>query len=331
MSVSLGSRYCVEGAEKLKLPPASSLVAIGNFDGVHRGHQAVLGSAFDEADRRGLKPLVLTFHPHPSEVLGRGALPLLTALERKVELIARLADDVCVVAQPFDLTLAAKKPVDFVEELLVRCLGAAVVIVGRNFRFGHRREGDLTTLAELGQRFGFEARAEALVGDEVGCFSSTRVRDALSTGDVREAASVLGRPHMLTGRVEKGDQRGRSLGFPTANLGAIREALPEQGVYAALVDVEEPAGGFRRIAGAVMNVGSRPTFAAGSSVEAHLLDFEGDLYGRRLRAHLVERLRAEQRFDGVDALRRQIELDAARGREILAGAEPDPRAGEAWY
>ncbi len=320
----------VDGAAQLEVPKTGSLVAIGNFDGVHLGHQAVLESVFAEARRRELAPLVLTFHPHPSEVLGRGALKQLTTLDRKVELITRLDDAVRVVVEPFDRELAALGPAEFAERLLAEHLGARLVIVGKNFRFGRDRSGDLEELCRLGGELGFEARAESMCGDAVGTFSSTRAREALSRGDLADVMAVLGRPHSLSGTVVEGQKRGRTLGFPTANVGDVAEALPPDGVYAVLVDVEETPGRYRAVARGVMNLGVRPTFSAGRSVEAHLFDFSGDLYGRRLRLHLAGRLRDERRFDGIEALRAQIAVDARAARALLSTWVEDPAAGGAW-
>jgi len=319
-------RY-VEGAERLHFPARSTLVAIGHFDGVHAGHRAVLGRACEEARARGLRPCVLTFHPHPSEVLGRGGLPRLTSLERKVELILGLAPELQVVVQPFDRRLAAFSPETFVRELLVGHLGAALVQVGHNFRFGHRRSGDLTTLRDLGQEYGFEARAEPLSGDDAGSYSSTRVRRAVAEGALDEAARILGRPHMLSGCVIEGQRRGRTLGFPTANLSGVDEALPPDGVYAVLVDWEQEPCRPRALGCGVMNLGKRPTFDAGRSAEVFVLDRDVDLYGQKLRVHLVARLRDERRFSGVEALRQQIQEDVRQARQLLPADVP---AGP-WY
>lgn len=320
------SRYA-EDAQRLELSARSTLVAIGNFDGVHRGHRAVLESACEEARRRGLEPWVLTFHPHPSEVLGRGALPRLTTLERKVELILKLDPSLRVVVQPFDRQLAALTPETFVERLLVRHLGAALVQVGSNFRFGRGRSGNLATLRALGAKYGFEARAQELFGDAQGAYSSTRVREAVARGDLDEATRLLGRPHMLSGVVVQGERRGRALGFPTANLGEVQEELPPDGVYAVLVDRETDGGGYRALGRGVMNIGQRPTFAAGRSSEVHLFDLDEDLYGAKLRVHLIARLRDERRFPGVEALRAQIADDVRTARGLLP--EQNPAQG-AW-
>lgn len=318
----------VDGAQNLGARPGSSLVIIGNFDGVHRGHQAVLGASAAEASREALRPVVLTFHPHPAEVLGHRALPALTTLERKIELIARVDPRFVVVVEPFDAELARVEPEEFAERLLVRELGAKCVVVGQNFRFGRNRGGDLTALARFGERFGFDVRAEPLRSDAQGPYSSTRIRALLAKGDLDDVAVQLGRPHSISGRVVHGAERGRSIGVPTANLDAVPEALPPNGVYACLVDRVGPEGG-RALAAGIANVGVRPTVGAGFSVEAHLFDFDGDLYGAELRVHLVRRLRDERRFPDVSALRAQIERDFVEARASLAGSEPGPHGG--WF
>lgn len=288
-----------------------SVVVIGNFDGVHLGHQAVLRQARAIADARGLRCVVLTFDPHPSEVLGRGAPPRLTTLARRIELLrAHGADDVAV--EPFTTELASWSPERFAKELLADRLGTRVVVVGQNFRFGNKRAGDLDTLRTLGASCGFEALAAEVAGDAEGPFSSTRVRDAVAAGEIERAAHVLGRPHALTGVVEHGDARGRTIGFPTANLGGVSEMLPPHGVYAVRVahDAETHGG--------VMNLGVRPTIGGASlRIEANLFDFDGDLYGKTLRVDLVARLRGEQKFAGLAELRAQIAKDAEAARKAL--------------
>lgn len=302
-----------------------SVVVVGNFDGVHRGHQAVLRQARSLADERGLRCMVLTFDPHPSEVLGRGSPPRLTSLERRIALLrVHGADDVAV--EPFTMELASWSPERFAHELLVKRLAARVVVVGTNFRFGHQRAGDFDTLRLLGEdakstrgknSATFEALSAEVAGDDEGPFSSTRVRDAVAAGDVERAAGVLGRPHALTGIVEHGDARGRTLGFPTANLGGVVEMLPAHGVYA--VRVTNLSGTSpETLHGGVMNVGMRPTVAGVSlRVEAHFFDFEGDLYGAPLRVDLVARLRGEQKFSGLSELREQIARDAEAAKKAL--------------
>jgi riboflavin kinase / FMN adenylyltransferase len=321
----------IDGARALGAPRGSTLVAIGNFDGVHRGHRAVLRAAVERARSAGLAPLVLTFHPHPAEVLGRGRQPVLTPVERKVELLCRTAPELRVVVEPFTRELAALTPRAFVEGFLIDALGARVVIVGQNFRFGQGRAGDLTTLEALGTEFGLDARAEALEGDAGGVYSSSRARAAVRAGDLGEFVRIVGRPHALTGQVARGDQRGRALGFPTANLEGVEEALPPFGVYACVVDRVGADGTAQRLAGGVANIGDRPTVAAGFSVEAHLFDLDRDLYGSRLRFHLVERLREERAFAGLDALRAQIARDAEQARAVVGGVTPSPEAGMGWF
>jgi riboflavin kinase / FMN adenylyltransferase len=318
----------VDGASHLGAPPRSSLVAIGNFDGVHLGHRAVLTRATAEAAELGLTPVLLTFDPHPSRVLGRGALPVLTTLERKIELLQHYHGDLTVVVEPFTLELAQLEPRDFAEGLLAGMLGARVVIVGENFRFGRNRSGDLTTLVELGKTLGFAARPEELSGDASGPYSSTRVRTALSAGDLPKVERLLGRPHSLSGRVVAGAQRGRTIGVPTANLADVPEALPPYGVYAVLVDLVT-ASGPRVLGKGVANIGNRPTLDAGFSVEAHLFDLDQDLYGANLRVHLAARLREERRFEGLEALKAQIARDSEAARAALADRVPESPRG--WY
>jgi riboflavin kinase/FMN adenylyltransferase len=321
------SKGRVDGAKQLGAKPGSTLVIIGNFDGVHRGHQAVLSASAAAAKRQGLGPVVLTFHPHPAEVLGRGVLPALTTLERKIELIERIDPSFVVVVEPFDADLARVEPEEFAERLLVRELGAKSVVVGQNFRFGRNRAGDLPALARFGERFGFDVRAEALHGDAHGPYSSTRIRAALAKGDLDDVADKLGRPHALSGRVIRGAGRGRSLGVPTANLGPVPEALPPYGVYACLIDRLKARGGAAALAPGVANVGVRPTVGAGFGVEVHLFDFDGDLYGAELRVHLVRRIRDERRFPNVTELRAQIDRDIDEARSALAGFSPGPDGG----
>jgi riboflavin kinase/FMN adenylyltransferase len=310
---------------------ARRAIAIGNFDGVHRGHQAVLASLADDARQRGLEPAVLTFSPHPRMVLGRPVPPALTALRRKRELIRRVNDSIQTHVWRFDRPFAAQTPAEFASGVLARALGAEVVLVGHNFRFGKDRAGSFDDLALLGARLGFETRSHELVGDEGGPWSSSRVREAIAQGDLQEAERMLGRPHMISGVVIHGDHRGRTLGFPTCNLAEVEEALPPFGVYAVLVDREQQ-GHAAALASGVANIGVRPTVGAAPSlrVEVHLFDVDADLYGDCLRVHLVARLRPEQRFDTLDGLKAQIARDAAGARETLAGASPDPAAGGAW-
>lgn len=337
-----------------------SLVAIGNFDGVHRGHQVVLRAAAERARERGLAAYVLSFDPHPAEVLAGVQVERLSSVERKANLMSQVSPQLRLIVEPFTQTLADNSPEQFVRDFLVARLRVAHVIVGENFRFGKGRAGDLATLRALGQQYGFEAEAESLLGSDAAShnasapISSSRVRRAIKAGDLQEATELLGRPHALTGSVVTGAQRGRTIGFPTANLGDVVEVLPPYGVYACLVDDLSDGEPGCALGTAVTNIGVRPTLAEpdpAPTVEAHLLDlapgrreqrhsaagrrepqqrapghldqagntpgFSADLYGRPLRLHLIERLRGEHKFAGLDQLKAQIALDVAQARRCL--------------
>lgn len=321
----------VDGARALGDEKKPSLVAIGNFDGVHGGHRAVLAAASADAHESGLALIVLTFHPHPAEVLGKGVKSVLTPLGRKVELLCALDPNLRVVVEPFTRELAAMSPRAFAEELLVGALDAKVVVVGQNFRFGRERAGDLTLLATLGNELGFEALVEPLSQDSAGPISSSRIRAAITAGDLVSAERWLGRPHALSGIVVRGDGRGRTIGVPTANLDQVLEAMPPHGVYACLVDRLDGEGAPEHLATGVANIGNRPTVHAGFSVEAYLHDFDGDLYGARLRLHLVERIRDEQKFGSLEALVAQIRLDIETARAATHDRVPCSPNGLGWY
>jgi riboflavin kinase/FMN adenylyltransferase len=298
-----------------------SAIVIGNFDGVHRGHQAVLAQAAIDARTLDLEPCALTFDPHPAQVVGGGAPPLLTSLEDRVALMGTMGMR-RVYARRFDSSFAAWPPARFARDLVSRALQARLVVVGENFRFGAKREGDLALLRALGGELGFEVRVHAVAADAHGPYSSTRARDAIVAGDLAEAIQVLGRPHALSGTVVRGDARGRALGFPTANLGGVAELLPPDGVYAVeVVQIDGPPGA--PPTPGVTNIGIRPTVTDGAqagrrTIETFLLDFDGDLYGARLRLRLRERLRGEKKFSSLDELRREIERDVERARAVLA-------------
>jgi riboflavin kinase/FMN adenylyltransferase len=302
-------------------PPGATppcVLVVGNFDGVHRGHAAVLMEAVETARKRGLATSVLTFDPHPAAVVGAGAPPALTTLERRAELMAAMGVD-RVWVRRFDAAFAAWSPERFARDLVAGALGAHVVVVGQNFRFGARRAGDLALLRKVGEELGFEVAVHAIASDARGRFSSTRARQAIAAGELDEATAVLGRPHELSGSVVHGDERGRTIGFPTANLGPVGEMLPADGVYAVRVDLVSDDGATSELAVGVTNVGVRPTVGGGRrTVETHLLAFSGDLYGKTLRLHLVTRLRAEKRFSGLDELKRQIHDDCDAARAKLA-------------
>jgi riboflavin kinase / FMN adenylyltransferase len=297
-------------------PPLRRVVlTLGNFDGMHLGHQAIVRRALHEARGVGGQVVVLTFHPHPIAVVAPDkAPPLLQTLHDRLARLRDLGVDVTVV-QRFTPAFAALEPDAFIQYLAAH-LELLHVVVGYNVTFGHGRVGTVDTLEELGARYGFTVDAVGPVTVGEAQVSSTALRQLVAAGDVRRAGELLGRPYTLRGRVIRGEQRGRTLGFPTANLhqrpGLL---LPADGVYAvhALLDGHSVP--------AVLNVGVRPTFGElRRTVEAFLLDFDGDLYGRWLTLELVERLRGERRFAGVDALRQAIAADVARTREVLAPA-----------
>jgi len=318
-------------------PKGPTLCAIGNFDGVHRGHVEVLKRAAREAELQGAAPVALTFDPPPAVVLGRSPPVLLTTLERKIELIAEAMPAIRVVVKTFDRGLAEHTAEQFAARVLVGELHAVCVVVGQNFRFGRAREGDLGTLKKLGEKLGFTAHPTGIVGDAKGPWSSTRVRRAVAAGDLSDVEAVLGRPHALTGTVVRGDQRGRTIGFPTANLGGVEELVPPHGVYAVLVERLDRPGVPRALAKGVANIGVRPTVGAGPSIEVHLLDFQpatpadADLYGARLRVYLVAYLRGEHKFDNLDALRAQIAADSNAAKALLAPRMPVPGGLGGWY
>jgi len=294
-----------------------SVVAPGNHDGVHLGHRALL-----EAARRrtgdALRMVALFFDPHPSAVLAPDrAPPLLTTAGRREALLREAGADE-VVAQRFDRAFASLSPEAFVTRVLVDGLGARGVVVGPDFRFGHGRVGDLGVLRRLGETHGFDVTVVEPVVHRGVRVSSTRVREHLARGDVTGAAELLDRVHDVTGTVIEGDRRGRTIGFPTANLECEPVMLPADGVYAVLARI---VGGDDRVLSGVANLGVRPTVEAGRSVEVHLFDFDDDVYGARLRVGFVERIRGEVRFDGLDALKKQIARDAEAARGAVEAVE----------
>ncbi|MDG4837346.1 bifunctional riboflavin kinase/FAD synthetase [Micromonospora sp. WMMD967] len=293
-----------------------SVVTIGVFDGVHKGHQATIGHTVARARELGVQSVVVTFDPHPAEVVRPGSHPaVLTEPARKAELIEALGVDVlCVV--PFTPEFSRLPAEQFVHDVLVEHLHAALVVVGANFRFGHRAAGDVALLEQLGRTFGFGVEGGPLVAEDGTVFSSTYIRSCVDAGDVGAAAAALGRPHRLEGVVVRGDQRGRELGFPTANLLCHRyAAVPADGVYAARLIRR----GQREALMAAVSVGTNPTFSGRERrVEAYALDFSGDLYGERLALDFVAHLRGQVRYDSIEPLIAQMEQDVTRTRHALA-------------
>jgi riboflavin kinase/FMN adenylyltransferase len=300
------------------------VVTIGVFDGIHRGHQSIIREAVRLAGERGVPSALITFVPHPSEVVRPGTHPpVLASMVRRAELVEQLGVDV-FCALPFTLELSRMPPDEFVHHALVDRLHASAVVVGANFRFGRRAAGDVALLGRLGRTFGFTAHGIELLQEGGTTLSATYVRSCVQAGDVATAAEVLGRPHRVDGVVERGDQRGRELGFPTANLRTDAwTAVPADGVYAGRVVRLDEWG--RTTAGpplgvAAISVGTNPTFEVRQRrVEAYVLDFADDLYGATLGVEFVQRLRGMERFDSVEALVAQMHADVAQTRTIMAG------------
>lgn len=288
---------------------------MGNFDGVHLGHQVVLRRAMEEGRKRGLRTVAATFEPHPRAVLRPGSEPkLLTALEVREELLLACGVDE-VRAIRFDEKLSKKSPREFVRDVLVGELCAAAVVVGENFRFGYKASGGVEDLGRCMRVAGGEAIAVSIYSWG-GDISSTKIRALVAGGEVREAEKLLGRPYFIRGEVVAGDHRGRTIGFPTANvLPDSRVLVPGQGVYAG--HVLRVPGGERY--GACTNVGVAPTFDRREpKVEAHLLGYEGNLYGEVVDVTFIERLRPEKRFSGLEELKEQIARDVAEARKVVS-------------
>ena len=290
------------------------VLTVGVFDGLHRGHQELVQACVVKAKELGLPSVLMTFDPHPAEVVRPGSHPAeLITLRRKAELAAELGVDAFLVL-PFTPVVAATEPQAFVHDVIVDKLHAACVVVGENFRFGHRGAGDLDLLRTLGARFGFTAQGVRLVSKDTLTVTSTLVRASVDAGDVTAAAEALGRPHRVEGVVVHGDGRGGTqLGYPTANLDVVPHgAVPADGVYAGwflLGDRRSPAA---------ISIGSNPTFSGRvRTVEAFVLDQGGNFYGRRVALDFVERLRGMVRYDSVEALVEQIGRDVEQTREIL--------------
>ena len=294
------------------LPPAA--VTIGNFDGVHRGHQAMLARVIEVARARGLAASVLTFEPHPRELFTPAAAPTrLTSLREKLELLAAHGVD-HVHVQRFSRAFAALAPDVFVERALVRLLVARWVLVGEDFRYGAKRAGDFASLAAGAGRHGFELEAMPTVTNGGTRVSSSAVRDALARGDLKRAAELLGRPYSISGRVVHGKKLGRALGFATANVQLKHNRPPLGGIFAVRVEgaVERPLDG-------VASLGVRPTVHADGRpvLEVHLFDFDGDLYGRHLRVEFLAKIRDEERYPDLDTLKAQIARDCDVARALL--------------
>ena len=301
-----------------------TVITVGMYDGVHRGHQALIGAAVSRARAMRRPCLLLTFDPHPAEVIRPGSHPaILTSLDRKAELVAELGvDAMCVL--PFTQEFMRLAPETFTHTVLVEQLHAAQVVVGENFTYGHRASGNVGTLTVEGRRFGFAVEGIALAedssdGGEVP-ISSTYVRACVAAGDMVSAARALGRPHRVDGVVVRGDRRGRELGYPTANVESPPfTAVPADGVYAGHLVTRDPrSGASRERLPAAISVGTNPTFQGSRrTVEAYVLDWDGDLYGEHVGVEFAQRLRPMAAFPDVDALLAAMDKDVADTRTIL--------------
>ncbi|SOD92856.1 bifunctional riboflavin kinase/FAD synthetase [Blastococcus haudaquaticus] len=301
-----------------------TVVTVGMYDGVHRGHQKLIGTAVDRARAMRRPCLLLTFDPHPAEVVRPGSHPaILTSMDRKAELVAGLGvDAMCVL--PFTQEFMRLSPESFTHTVLVEHLHAAEVVVGENFTYGHRASGTVATLRTEGRRFGFAVEGVALAEDasddgEV-TISSTYIRACVAAGDMVSAARALGRPHRVDGIVVRGDRRGRDLGYPTANVETPPfTAIPADGVYAGHLVTRDPRSGVSRERfPAAISVGTNPTFQGSRrTVEAYVLDYEGDLYGEHVGVEFAQRLRPMAAFPDVDALVAAMAQDVADTRTVL--------------
>ncbi|WP_018125074.1 bifunctional riboflavin kinase/FAD synthetase [Desulfovibrio oxyclinae] len=292
-------------------------VTIGNFDGVHLGHQKLIGLTCDKAQQNDLTSVVVTFDPHPLRVLtGRKTPPFITLIDQKLRLISQYGPQVALVLE-FTRELAALSPEQFVKRFLVDGLGMKELVIGHDYHMGKGRSGNYGTLSQIGEDMGFNVERLDPVTYDGAVVSSTRIRDLVHAGDVWDAMPLLGRFYQVEGEVVHGMKRGgKLLGFPTANLKLVDELFPKPGVYAIWVEVD---GEVHR---GVANIGKNPTFGNDAlSVEAHLLDYASDLYGRNIRVHFVQRIRDEKKFNGIDELKARITRDVEIGRQILAEPE----------
>jgi riboflavin kinase / FMN adenylyltransferase len=300
-------------------PGEETVITIGAYDGLHLGHQAVIQEVRRRAAACGCRSAVVTFDRHPAVIVRPESAPkLLTDHAQRLELMEQTGVDAAVVL-PFDEAQSQESALAFIERVLVKCLSTKLIVVGADFHFGRNREGNVALLREVGATYGFEVAPLVLVPRADGVdepVSSTAIRRALAGGDVEMAATMLTRPFEARGTVVTGDQRGRLLGFPTANVEVPnRVCVPADGVYAGWY--ERPNGDVHACA---INLGRRPTFyehADSSLLEAHLLDFEGDLYGEEAKVRFVNFLRSERKFDGIDALVSQLQADIAHARDLL--------------
>ncbi len=315
--------HVIRHTEDMATAERGGAFALGNFDGVHLGHQQVIGRASAVAVEKSAPSGVLIFEPHPQQFFfPEKPFFRLTPFRAKTRLLEGLGLDV-LAALPFDAKMAERSAESFVQDILVEGLGASHIVVGYDFRFGKGRAGDGTLLQKMGGDLGFGVTIVEEVTNEGVTYSSTRIRECLNAGDPEGAARLLGHWWSVETHIVKGDQRGRTIGFPTINLPLEEHVEPALGVYAVLIEIED--GLHKGVYKGVANIGRRPTFNKSDVLlEAHLFDFEGDLYGAHAAVSFVEYLRPERKFDGLDSLKAQIALDSEQARERLK------KVGEPW-
>jgi riboflavin kinase / FMN adenylyltransferase len=303
-----------EGIDHIRRSIKNPVLTIGNFDGVHRGHQALFQKVKEWAQKLQGESVVMTFHPHPLQVLFPGKGPdFITSHERKLELIASCGIDATIVI-PFSKEFAKISAKEFVKDILVDSIGVKGIVVGYDYRFGHGREGDLAFLRKMGEEYDFEVDIVSGIQIDELVVSSTAIRRLIREGDLREANKLLGRCYEVTGTVVTGRQRGgKLLGFPTANIHMSCQAPPRPGVYVVQVQVEG------KTYGGAANLGYNPTFGdTALTLEVHIFDFNQNIYGKPISVRFIDRLREEKRFSGPEELSEQIQKDVAKAREILA-------------
>lgn len=305
----------IRDLNEIKQPFKNAVVTIGNFDGVHKGHQSLLARIIEKADLINGTSVAITFEPHPLKVLGFKTPPLITRIDQKIELIEKSCIDV-LLCLPFDNSFAEISAQDFVQDLLVNKIGMKAIIIGADYSFGKNRAGNIDMLKKEGIRLGYETIVSPWINDTGEAkerISSTRIRDIVMDGRVEQAIKYLGRHYQIRGKVIKGRKRGGSqLGFPTANIKLHDELCPKLGVYA--VTVETVKGNYLGVA----NIGFSPTFGDQMfTIEVHILDFKEDIYETRIRVNMVERLRDEKKFSSIQELSEQIKTDIQIAREIL--------------
>ena len=302
----------ISSLEDIKEPFAYAVITVGNFDGVHIGHQGLLKEVKKRADKMSGTSIVLTFEPHPLKVLKEKKIPLITPFERKIELIEKLGIDV-VICLPFTREFSKVSAREFVEEILLKKIGMKEIVVGYDYTFGHKREGNIDLLKKLGDELGFKVCILGPILVDNMIVSSTRIRNLIMEGELEKVKTLLNRYYQVSGEVIAGhDRGGRLLGFPTANLKLVNEVFPKNGVYVVEVIYNN------KVYGGVTNIGFKPTFGNDAlSVETHILDFDQNIYGKKIKLNFIKRLRNEKRFSSIEALAAQIKRDIEEARKIL--------------